>query len=80
MEIYQRGVLGWSLFATFTFVIPILVVVNVPARLLARPLRPNWHPFEWWFAGLSLAAAAGSIIVSRVVFRWALNSYRSASS
>lgn len=80
MEIYQRGVLGWSLFATFTFVIPILVVVNVPARILARPLRPDWHRWEWWFAALAVLAAVASIFFSRVVFRWALHSYRSASS
>jgi ABC-2 type transport system permease protein len=80
MEIYQRGVLGWSLFATFTFIIPILVVVNVPARLLARPVRPHWHEFEWAFAALAVVAAVGSLAVSRFVFRLALNSYRSASS
>jgi ABC-2 type transport system permease protein len=80
MEIYQRGVLGWSLFATFTFVIPILVVVNVPARLLARPLRPDWHAYEWAFAALAVIAAFASLATSRFVFRWALSSYRSASS
>lgn len=80
MEIYQRGVLGWSLFATFTFIIPILVVVNVPARLLARPLRPHWHQHEWSLAGLAIVAAFVSLAVSRIIFRLALSSYRSASS
>lgn len=80
MEIYQRGALGWSLFATFTFIIPILVVVNVPARILARPLRPSWHEFEWALAGLALIAAVAGLAISRWIFRLALNSYRSASS
>jgi ABC-2 type transport system permease protein len=80
MEIYQRGIVGWSLFATFTFVVPILVVVNVPARFLAQPLRPHWHASEWWLAGLAAAAAVGSLLASRLVFRRALASYRSASS
>jgi ABC-2 type transport system permease protein len=80
MEIYKRGAFGWTLFATFTFAIPILVVVNVPARVLAQPLRPEWDRGAWWLAGLSLFAAVASVIVSRLVFRRALNSYRSASS
>ncbi len=80
MEIYQRGALGWSLFATFTFVVPVLLVVNVPARILARPLRPNWYSYEWLLALLAVVAAVASLAMSRLVFRWALNSYRSASS
>ena len=40
MEIYQRP-LGTPLRWSFTFIIPVLVVVNVPARLLAQPLRPE---------------------------------------
>ena len=41
MEIYQRGFWGWGLWGAFTFVLPILVVVNIPARILAEPLRPT---------------------------------------
>ena len=33
MEIYQSNVLGWALWSFFTFVIPVLVVSNVPARV-----------------------------------------------
>jgi ABC-2 type transport system permease protein len=78
MEIYQRG-WGMPLWGVFTFVIPVLVVVNVPARLLAQPLRPRaW--WEWPLAGFALLATIASLAVSRWIFQRALLSYRSASS
>lgn len=77
MEIYQRGKIGWALWA---FVLPILVVVNVPARLLARPLRPEQDSWLVVFAGLTVAAAILSLLASRWVFQRALSAYRSASS
>ena len=78
MEIYWRS-WGWSLWGVFTFLIPVLVVVNVPARLLAQPLSPrsNW---ELWLTGFAVLATVMSLYVSRVIFRRALMSYRSASS
>ena len=78
MEIYQRS-WGWILWGVFTFVVPVLVVVNVPARLLAQPLNPR-HNWEWWLAGFALMATAFSLLLSRKVFQKALLSYRSASS
>ena len=43
MEIY-RGPSGTPLRWLFTFCMPVLVVVNVPARLLAKPLdEQNWR-------------------------------------
>lgn len=80
MEIYQTGVWGWSLWGLFTFVLPILVVVNVPARILAKPLRPESASWEWGLAGFALIAAVVSLFASRWVFKKALLSYRSASS
>ena len=80
MEIYQTGTIGWSLWGVFTFVVPILVVSNVPARVLAQPLGTPWKTWEWWFAGLAVLVAVVSLIVSRFVFKLALRSYRSASS
>jgi ABC-2 type transport system permease protein len=78
MEIYYRG-WGKVLWVTFTFVIPVLVVVNVPARLLARPLSPRaW--WEWPLAGFAVVATLASLFVSRWIFQRALRSYRSASS
>jgi len=79
MEIYQRGVWGYSLYGFFTFVIPVLLVVNVPARLLASPLTPR-EDWEWRLAGFTIFATIASLLGSRYVFKRALLSYRSASS
>ena len=78
MEIYNRG-WGRPLFGFFTFIIPVLVVVNVPARLLAGLVNPrdNW---EWMLIPWAIAATVISVLGSRWVFRQALGSYRSASS
>ena len=78
MEIYRRG-WGMPLWALFTFVVPVLVVINVPARILARPLHPRaW--WEWPLAGYALVATIASLLAARWVFTRALGSYRSASS
>ncbi len=78
MEIYS-GRYGAPLRAVFTFVVPVLVVVNVPARILARPLNPR-ADWEWPLAGFALLATVGSLFASRWIFSRALRSYRSASS
>ncbi len=77
MEIYQGG-FGDPLRIVFTYLIPILVVVNVPARLLAQPIssRDSWAPL----AAFAVVATIGSLLGSRWVFKRALLSYRSASS
>lgn len=78
MEIYN-GPWGLPLRWFFTFLIPVLVVVNVPARILAQPLRPA-SSLEWWLAPFGLLATIGSLVASRWLFNRALLSYRSASS
>ena len=78
MEIYQ-GTWGTPLRRLFTFCIPVLVVVNVPARLLVRPLSPQ-TPEDWFLPGVAIIATAASLAGSRWVFQRALWSYRSASS
>jgi len=81
MEIYQNGgSLGFALWGTFSFVIPILLVSNVPARILAQPLGTPWKSWEWGLAGVALLWAVLSLAISRFVFKLALKSYRSASS
>ncbi len=75
MEIYE-GPWGTPLRQLFTFVIPILVVINVPARLMAKPLV--WE--HSWLAAFGVIATVGSLLGSRWIFKRALWSYRSASS
>jgi ABC-2 type transport system permease protein len=57
----------------FTFIVPVLVVVNVPADTLVRAFDP-------FFIIWTMFAAVVMLFVSRRVFRRALQSYRSASS
>jgi ABC-2 type transport system permease protein len=60
----------------FTYVLPILLVVNVPARVMVKPLGPD----QRWIIGFTLLATAAALWASRRVFQRALRSYRSASS
>jgi len=64
-EILQTG---------FSYVLPILLVVTVPARIIVNTLEEK----HWGVVAL-LAAALG-MLIARAVFRWSLNHYRSASS
>jgi ABC-2 type transport system permease protein len=57
----------------FTFVMPILLVVNVPAAAMVRVLDVK-------MVGFTLAATVAAVWVSRRFFLFALRSYRSASS
>jgi ABC-2 type transport system permease protein len=74
-EIYGGSLAGDALQFTFSFMIPILLVVTVPSRvLLAKVLDPSWLTL------VALAAAVLGLVVSRAIFRWSLRAYRSASS
>jgi len=75
MEIYN-GNIGTPLRWFFTFIIPVLIVVNVPARFMVMPLTDEL----WWLASFAVVATIASLWASRVVFQSALRSYRSASS
>lgn len=75
MEIY-KGEFGTPLRLAFTYLIPVLVVVNVPARLMAMPLQAQ----NWPLLGFGLLATLIALLGSRWVFVKALESYRSASS
>ncbi|MBX3415511.1 MAG: ABC-2 family transporter protein [Pirellulales bacterium] len=75
MEIYQ-GTWGTALRQFFTFIVPVLIVVNVPARILVKPLDAA----QWKFAALALVMTAASLLASRWIFNRSLLSYRSASS
>jgi len=57
----------------FTYAIPILLVVNVPARVMVKTLDPA-------MIGFTLLATVLAFLLSRLFFLRALRSYRSASS
>ncbi len=75
MEIYG-GTYGDPLRWFFSFIIPVLLVINVPAAIMAKPLSiANWE-----LPAFAVLATVGSLFASRWVFTRALLSYRSASS
>ena len=72
-EIYDAT--WWSSYIGrfFTFVIPVLLAVNVPASSMVKMLEPR-------LVAYTVGSAIMLFLLSRYVFRWALRSYRSASS
>lgn len=74
-SIYSGTPSGEVIRFVFSYVLPILLVVTVPARvLMGMVLEPNW------LAGMTFLAAALSFVAGRTVFQWSLRHYRSASS
>jgi ABC-2 type transport system permease protein len=72
-EIYQ-GRWGFPFGLFFTFVIPVVLVVNVPVHVMVKPLEDGY---------LLAVMTIGTVVLlwaSRRFFRYALQSYRSASS
>ena len=62
-----RWVFGW--------IIPVIIVANIPARLLIKSLgQPAWLMFHL------IAAGTVATLISRAFWRWALQHYSSASS
>jgi ABC-2 type transport system permease protein len=74
--IYRQSRAGEILWFGFSFVLPILLVVTVPSRLLlAKALEPN--------PAVVLFCPAMTVLLlwaSRRTFLWSLEHYRSASS
>jgi len=75
MEIY-RGPLGEPLRLIFTFMIPIMIAINVPAQIMAKGLEGA----EWELAVFGLFATMACLAISRWIFSLAISAYRSASS
>ncbi|OYW22311.1 MAG: hypothetical protein B7Z55_04755 [Planctomycetales bacterium 12-60-4] len=73
--IYSGSPTGEVIRFVFSYVLPILLVVTVPARvLMSMVIEPNW------LSGLTLLTGVVSVFLSRAVFKWSLRFYRSASS
>ncbi len=59
----------------FGWIIPVIIVANIPARLLIKPLeQPGWLILQL------VAAGSVAFVASRVFWRFALRHYSSASS
>lgn len=59
----------------FSYVMPILLVVTVPARvLLGKALEPSWLSVS------TIVSAVLTFVIARTVFHWSLRHYSSASS
>jgi ABC-2 type transport system permease protein len=59
----------------FGWIIPVIIVANIPARLLIKPLgQPAWLMFHLVLAGTI------AFVLSRIFWRFALRHYSSASS
>jgi ABC-2 type transport system permease protein len=65
---------AWLLGLTFSFVLPIMLVVNVPSELMVRALA---NP---WLIGFTVLSAVVLLAGSRAFFLFSLRRYRSASS
>jgi ABC-2 type transport system permease protein len=72
-EIFLRNALVSPLGFFFSFVVPAMLVISVPADVMVRAL-------DLRFVGFTAAATVVLLLVSRRVFRLALRRYRSASS
>jgi ABC-2 type transport system permease protein len=74
-DIYAGSAAGHVLRLVFSYVLPILLVITVPAEVVVgKVLEPSW------ISVVSLAAAIVGLFLSRRIFYLALKSYRSASS
>ena len=72
-EIFIREPWAEPIGRLFTYVIPILLVSNMPAQVMVRALEPGLLVF-------TVVATVAGLYLSRRFFRFALRSYRSASS
>jgi ABC-2 type transport system permease protein len=74
---YPREIFGrWASPAAwfFSFAVPIMLVTNVPARIMVKTL------FDPWLVAYTFLATLVVLVLSRRFFRRALKRYRSASS
>lgn len=72
-EIFMRVSWAIPIGITFTFLLPVMLVINVPANVMLRTVEP-------WNVVYLLGATVAMLAVSRWFFRLALRKYRSASS
>ena len=72
---YPAEVFGGVFRLIFTWLIPVIVVANSPARILARA-----HVHPWGLLGQLFVASVAAVSLSRLFWSYALRRYSSASS
>ncbi len=72
-EIFQNS-WAWPIGRIFTWVLPVMLTISVPAEIMVRPLS------RWEYAVWLVIATVMMLTLSRRFFRRALRRYRSASS
>ena len=73
-EIWRGSMTADLIQDAFTYVLPILLVVTLPAKLLVKATE---NPL---FIGLCVGSTLAGLLISRFVFQASLRGYRSASS
>lgn len=75
-DVYRQGLVGEFFWFGFSFLIPILLVVTIPSRVvLQKTLTPNS-----WVVLVAPLTTGLCLWGSRKIFLWSLSHYRSASS
>lgn len=75
-DVYRQGLVGEIFWFVFSMIIPILLVVTIPSRvILQKTLSPNV-----WVILVAPLMTVLCLWGSRKVFQWSLRHYRSASS
>lgn len=73
---FARSGLGDQIVVGLSYVLPILLVITVPARtLLGKDLQP-----DWWVVLIAPTITVGLVLLSRQIFLRSLSRYSSASS
>jgi len=73
-DIYSGTPVGEVIRFAFSYLVPILLVVTIPAEVAVSKLQ-NWN-----LVGIAMLSAVLGLLISRAIFQLALRSYRSASS
>ena len=73
-SIYSGSPVGEVVRFVFSYMLPILLVVTVPARTIGNmALEPNW------LIAFTISASLAALAVSRMIFLWTLTRYRSVA-
>src|SRR5207249_3456622 len=74
---YPDTIYPWLFRRIFSWLIPVIIIANIPARLLIKPFQePGWG----WLMFHLIAASTIVFWLSRLFWRFALRHYSSASS